>query len=132
MARPLQLRDSSVTFEALGAAALQAFFGITRRWRLSAEDERILLGNPPRSTFFKWKKDQAARLSNDVLERISYVMGIYKALQILLPDERAADDWPAKPNSAPLFNGRSALEKMRGGRVVDLADVRRYLDAERG
>ena len=37
-----------------------------------------------------------------------------------------------KPNAAYGFAGRSALERMLGGRVVDLADVRRYLDAERG
>lgn len=132
MTRSLRLRDTAVTVDQVGASALQAFFNITRRWALSADDERLLLGSPPRSTFFKWKKEQAARLGNDVLERISYVMGIYKALHILLPSERAADEWPAKPNDAPLFSGRSALDKMRGGRVVDLADVRRYLDAERG
>ena len=28
--------------------------------------------------------------------------------------------------------GKSALERMLAGRVVDLADVRRYLDAQRG
>ncbi|HUO83106.1 MAG TPA: MbcA/ParS/Xre antitoxin family protein [Gammaproteobacteria bacterium] len=132
MAEPLPLTPARADPEALGAAALQAFFSITARWALGAEDERILLGNPPRSTFFKWKKERAARLGNDVLERISYVMGIYKALHILLPDARAADSWPTRPNAAPLFGGRSAIEKMRGGRVVDLADVRRYLDAERG
>lgn len=132
MAAPLELASAGGDAGALSATALQAFFGITGRWGLGAEDERILLGNPPRSTFFKWKKQRAARLSNDVLERISYVMGIYKALHILLPGAGAADAWPGKPNDAPLFGGRSALDKMRGGRVVDLADVRRYLDAERG
>lgn len=134
MVQPLTLhRAGRIDIGELGAAALQAFFSITARWGLGADDERILLGNPPRSTFFKWKKERAAaRLSNDVLERISYVMGIYKALHILLPDAAAADGWPKKPNAAPLFNGHSALDTMRGGRVVDLADVRRYLDAERG
>ncbi|MBA3563833.1 MAG: DUF2384 domain-containing protein [Gammaproteobacteria bacterium] len=134
MVQPLTLhRAGRIDTGELGAAALQAFFSIAARWGLGTDDERILLGNPPRSTFFKWKKERAAaRLSNDVLERISYVMGIYKALHILLPDAAAADEWPKKPNAASLFNGHSALETMRGGRVVDLADVRRYLDAERG
>jgi hypothetical protein len=68
----------------------------------------------------------------DTLERISYVMGIYKALHILLPTPQAADAWVKKPNEANITNGKSALERMRGGRVVDLADIRRYLDAERG
>jgi Protein of unknown function (DUF2384) len=116
----------------LGATALTAFFNITAAWQLSAEEERTLLGAPPRSTFFKWKSERAARLSADTLERISYVMGIYKALRILLPTPQAADAWVKKPNAAPGFAGQSALQRMLAGRVVDLADVRRYLDAERG
>lgn len=118
--------------EHLGSTALTAFFNIADAWQLSADDERTLLGSPPRSTFFKWKSERASRLPQDTLERISYVMGIYKALHILLPTPEAADAWIKKPNAALVTNGRSALERMRGGRVVDLADVRRYLDAERG
>lgn len=129
-----QPRPREATFdpEELGATALTAYFNITAAWGLTAEEERTLLGSPPRSTFFKWKSDRSARLSPDTLERISYVMGIYKALRILLPTEEAANDWIKKPNTALGFNGKSALDRMLAGRVVDLADVRRYLDAERG
>jgi hypothetical protein len=116
----------------LGSTALTAFFGITAAWGLTAEEERTLLGAPPRSTFFKWKSERASRLSADTLERISYVMGIYKALRILLPTAEAAHAWVKKPNTAAIFGGKSALDRMLGGRVLDLADVRRYLDAERG
>jgi hypothetical protein len=122
--------------EHLSGAALTAFFNIASAWGLTADDERILLGSPPRSTFFKWKSERASslppKLPQDTLERISYVMGIYKALHILLPSPDAADAWIKKPNIAPITNGKTALERMRGGKVIDLADVRRYLDAERG
>ena len=122
--------------ELLAATALTAFFNIASAWGLSADDERVLLGSPPRSTFFKWKAERDAKappkLPQDVLERISYVMGIYKALHILLPTVEGADAWIKKPNTAVVTGGKSALERMRGGRVVDLADIRRYLDAERG
>lgn len=120
------------SLEALSGTALSAFFNISAAWGLSADDERLLLGTPPRSTFFKWKSERSAKLGADTLERISYVMGIYKALHILLPNTEAADAWVKKTNTASLFGGKPALERMRGGRVVDLADVRRYLDAERG
>jgi hypothetical protein len=119
--------------ERVASAALQAFFKLSARWGLTAAQERILLGSPPESTFFKWKAEQTARrLGRDALERISYLLGIAKALSILLPYPRAADEWVKKPNAAPLFHGRSALERMLGGSLVDLADVRRYLDAQRG
>lgn len=130
--RPQRTPREQFKPEVLGATALTAFFNIAAAWELSAEDERVLLGAPPRSTFFKWKSERAAKLSADTLERISYIMGIYKALHILLPTPEAADAWVKKPNAAARFGGQSALERMRSGRVIDLADVRRYLDAERG
>lgn len=119
--------------ERISSAALQGFFNLSERWDLSATQERVLLGNPPESTFFKWKSERTARrLSRDVLDRVSYLLGIHKALNILLPSPQAADAWVKKANTAPLFNGQSALERMLGGAMVDIADVRRYLDAQRG
>ena len=90
------------------------------------------LGLTASSTYFKWKKDPDVALSRDTLERISYILGIYKALQILLPDPAAADAWVRKPNTATLFGGRSALARMLSGNVADLYVVRQYLDAQRG
>ena len=113
----------------IASAALQGFFNLAQRWGLTAAQERTLLGSPPESTFFKWKAERTARrLGRDVLDRISYLLGIYKALNILLPSPRAADEWVRKPNAAPLFEGQSALDRMLGGSVVDIADVRRYLE----
>lgn len=113
------------------SVALKAFFGITHKWGLSGDQERVLLGIP-KATFYRWKQQREGSLTPDTLERISYVLGIYKALRILLPTESTANQWIHKPNFAPLFNGKSALDKLMKGRVIDLADVRRYLDAERG
>ncbi len=117
----------------IASAALQAFFNISNHWGLSVANERILLGSPPESTFYKWKAEKTAgRLNRDALDRISYLLGIYKDLNILLPSKRAADEWVRKPNTAPMFSGQSALERMLAGSIVDLADIRRYLDAQRG
>jgi len=63
---------------------------------------------------------------------LSYILGIYKALQVLLPSTESADAWVKKPNTAPLFGGKSALDRMLGGNVADLLVVRQYLDARRG
>lgn len=117
----------------VSSAALQGFFNLSKHWGLTASQERTLLGSPAESTFFKWKaKKTARRLDRDALDRISYLLGIFKALNILLPSARAADEWVKKPNAAPLFQGQSALDRMLGGSLVDLADVRRYLDTQRG
>ena len=117
---------------AAGGAGLRAFSNIAERWGLSIADQLKLLGIASRSTYFKWRREQAPRLPQDTLERLSYLLGIYKALQILLPDASAADAWVRKPNSASPFSGRSALDRMLSGQVADLYVVRQYLDAERG
>lgn len=135
MPKPASLPQANrqATRKEMAAAGLRAFFNIARVWGLSAEEQMVLLGSPSRSTFFKWKSaPETAGLRRDTLERLSYILGIYKALQILLPDASAADAWIKKPNAAPLFGGRSALDRMLGGNIGDLLAVRQYLDARRG
>ena len=112
--------------------ALRTFFRIAEAWKLSNKEQMTLLGNPPRSTFFRWRQAEGVALPADTLERISYVFGIYSALQVLLPKAEAADAWVRRPNTAPIFGGRSALERMLSGQVGDLFLVRQYLDAQRG
>jgi hypothetical protein len=117
---------------ALGGAGLRAFEKIADAWRLSVAEQLTLLGIASRSTFFKWRRERNPRLPRDTLERLSYLLGIYKSLQILLPDPRAADEWVRKPNDAAPFGGRPALERLLSGQVADLYVVREYLDAQRG
>ncbi|MDH4053027.1 MAG: MbcA/ParS/Xre antitoxin family protein [Rubrivivax sp.] len=114
------------------AAGLRAFARIAQAWGLSVDEQLTLLGQPPRSTFFAWRKQpEKAALPRDTLERLSNLLGIYKSLQILLPEAAAADGWVRQPNAAPLFGGRTALQHMLGGNVSDLFQVRRHLDAAR-
>ncbi|RZI86811.1 MAG: DUF2384 domain-containing protein [Rubrivivax sp.] len=116
----------------MGAAGLRAFARIADAWGLSVDEQLRLLGEPARSTFFAWRKSpDTARVSRDTLERLSNLLGIYKSLQILLPDPQAADAWVRQPNTAALFGGRSALDRMLAGNVSDLNLVRQYLDSVR-
>jgi hypothetical protein len=128
----LTQRSVALDRKVVSGPALRTFFRIAELWSLSIDEQMTLLGVTARSTFFKWKKGAETALPKDTLERISYLLGIYKALQTLLPDERAADEWVRRPNAAPLFGGRSALDRMLSGQVADLFTVRQYLDAERG
>jgi len=116
----------------LAGPALRAFFRLAGHWKLSTAEQRRLLGDPPESTFYKWKRQQGGTLARDTLERISYLLGIWKSLQILFPAEAQADAWLHKPNAAPWLGGQSALQRMLSGNVADLYVVRQYLDAQRG
>ncbi|MEW9571606.1 antitoxin Xre/MbcA/ParS toxin-binding domain-containing protein [Rhodanobacter sp. Si-c] len=120
------------TDAALTAPALRSFFRLAEHWDLRVAEQRKLLGDPPESTFYKWKRELDGSLGRDTLERISYLLGIWKDLQILFPDPAQADAWLRKPNTTSLFGGHSALERMLSGNVADLFVVRQYLDAQRG
>jgi Protein of unknown function (DUF2384) len=125
-------RAAYLNAEHVSGGALRTLFRIAEAWQLGNKELMKLLGSPPRSTFYKWKQGEKVALPHDVLERISYIFGIYSALQVLLPKPEAADAWLKKPNSAPLFGGQSALDRMLSGQVADLYVVRQYLDAQRG
>ena len=114
----------------LTGPGLRTFFRIADAWRLTEAEQMRLLGLDSRSTFQNWKRGAVSSVPKDALERISYILGIYKGLQILLP--KTADEWVRKPNTARLFGGRSALERMMSGNVADLYVVRQYVDAQRG
>jgi len=116
--------------ERVSAVAKRGFFRIAELWGMSAEQMRVVLGAPSRSTFYNWKKGEGGLLPRDTLERISYVLGIYKGLQVLFPDAHQADAWVNKPNLA--FGGRSALDRMLACNVADLQAVRSYVDYVRG
>lgn len=124
--------QAALPVEDLSGPALRGFFRLSGHWKLRVAEQRKLLGDPPESTFYKWKREQDSSLGRDTLERISYLIGIWKDLQILFPDAEQADAWLRKPNTAPLFGGQSALDRMLSGNVADLFVVRQYLDAQRG
>ena len=135
MAIPLKLPGQTappLSVDSTGGAGLRAFARIAELWRLSIDQQLTLLGIASRSTYFKWRKEAQPRLPRDTLERLSYLLGIYKALQLLLPEPHAADEWIHRPNDAPLFDGKPALERLLSGNVADLYVVRQYLDAQRG
>lgn len=114
----------------LTGPALRTFFRIAEAWALQEQEQMRLLGLESRSTLQSWKRGAVSTIPKDALERISYVMGIYKGLHILLP--KTADQWVRKPNAAKTFGGRSALDRMMSGNVADLYVVRQYVDAQRG
>ena len=130
---PARLIDLSslVERERLSASALKAFFNLVDRWRIRDEDSRALLGGVSNGPYYSWKKQPDRLLDADVLTRISYLIGIFKALNILY-GEKLADEWVKLPNSNRIFGGRTPLEYMMRGGVPALQIVRSLLDARRG
>ena len=122
---------ADLTSARAAGTALRTFFRLADAWQLSVAEQTTLLG-VARTTLYQWKQGKVAPLDRHLLERLSHLFGIYSSLQILFPASRRADEWLRKPNSAPLFQGHSALDRMLAGQVADLYVVRQYLDAQRG
>ena len=134
--KPPAVRDSapSVTRPQLPddlSGAVNAALNILEQWQLDREQQCAILGISERS-WFDWKRQAPARVGRDTLERVSYILGIWKALRLLLPDQSAYQRWPHLPNRAALFGGRPPVERMTAGQVGDLYAVREWLDGWRG
>lgn len=122
-------RPSLAAVQSRAGAALRAFFRLAKAWGLTAEEQRALLGQPAKTTFYRWRQGEIGTVTLDLMERLSHLLAIYGALHGLYLEHERADAWVRRPNDAPLFGGRTPLERLLGGRVADLYDVRRYLEA---
>jgi hypothetical protein len=118
--------------ERLSPSALKAFFNIVDRWGVRDEDARQLLGGVTNGPYYEMKKNPKGRvLDADKLLRISYLIGIFKALNIL-HGQPLADEWVRLPNANRIFVGSTPLAYMMKGGAPAMQTVRRLLDARRG
>ena len=77
--------------ERLSTPALKAFFNMMARWKVRDEDARGLLGGVTNGPFYEMKRNPDRTLEADRLTRISYLIGIFKALGIL-----HSERWPMR------------------------------------
>jgi hypothetical protein len=116
--------------ERLSPPALRAFFNLVAAWKVRDEDARALLGGVSNGPFYEMKKNPERTLDADRLTRVSYLVGIFKALRIL-HSAPLADEWVHLPNTHPMFAGRAPLDYMVRGGLPAMQAVRRLLDARR-
>jgi len=112
--------------------AIKAFIRMMEEWDMSVAERCAILGGVPRPTYFKWAKGNVGNLSRDLLDRIGVLLGIYKGLELLFPDEGGRLRWFKSPNIDYAFQGRAPADRLTDGGMQDLYDVRAYIDALRG
>ena len=126
---PVDRTDRAVR-ERLSRAGVRAFFNIMARWNVRDEDARGLLGGMTNGPYYELKRNPDRVQDVDRLTRISLLIGIFKALNIL-HSEPLADRWVHLPNTNRLFAGATPLAFMLRGGLPALLTVRRLLDARR-
>ena len=137
---PADLSSRAVQ-EKLSPVAIRAFFRLASHWKLRDEDARGLIGGISNGSFYQLKRSApkspeaktlgAKILDQDKLTRVSLLVGIFKALNILY-STKLADAWVQLPNSNPIFGGQTPLACMLKGGVPSMLRVRQLLDARRG
>ena len=115
----------------LSPSAIAAFFKIAEAWNINNDDAMRLLGGVSNGRFYSLKKTHKGELTQDELTRISLLIGIFKALNILFA-RKLADRWMSLPNSGPMFHGASPLASLMEGGMPAMVQVRRLLDSRRG
>ena len=106
--RKLPDLTDSATRKRLSPAAIEAVLKIADKWGLKSDDAMRLLGGISNGRYFDLKKRRKGVLTQDELTRISLLIGIFKALNILF-SERLANQWVLRPNSNPMFKNQPPL-----------------------
>ena len=124
--------SDTATRKRLSPAGIKAFLRIAQKWGVKDQDARALLGGISSGSFYALKKAPARRtLDQDALTRISLLIGIFKALNILY-SQRLADAWMTLANSNPIFRGSTPLDYILRLGMPGMIEVRQLLDARRG
>jgi hypothetical protein len=127
--KPTDLSNKDVQ-KRLAPSAVQAFLKIRELWELRDEDARRLLGGMSNGAFYELKRKARGTLDQDRLTRISILVGIFKALNILY-SKKLADRWVQLPNESPMFEGEAPLTYMIKGGQPAMLRVRQLLDSRR-
>lgn len=128
---PLINLNDQTERERLSPSAIKAYFNIMEKWAIKDADARDLLGGVSNGVFYEMKKNPNRVLDTDRLARISLLIGIFKSLNILYPED-LADAWVTLPNKNRLFAGGAPLSYMVQGGLAAMWTVRRLVDSRRG
>ena len=116
----------------LGGPGLRVFAAIADLWDLTQAQRRLVMGSPARSTYLEWLEAAHAHsdvtLPVDVLMRISALLGIHQALQVLHQEERDGVAWLHGPHDGTPFGGRTPLDLVVDGTLEGPLAVREVVD----
>lgn len=113
----------------LAGPAIRAFVQVAKQWSLTELEQSAILGQPMEMALASLHAERG-NLHPEILVRVSYVLGIYRALHTIFPSRLQADVWIRRSSTAEVFQGASALQLMCSGRIEDLSLVREYLSSQ--
>lgn len=121
------LAEENRTRRGIAQLALKGFFSIAKRWRLNRPQAMNLLGLTATSTYANWKNCKTSTIPRDTIERISYLLKIDETLKQIFVRDEAVIDWLQSENHDSALAGKSPLDSMLQGNVVDIYLVYRLM-----
>lgn len=113
------------------AIALRTAVTIMERWKATAKEiEQVL--RISRSTYSRVKdRTRTLTLDTDQLTRVSLILNIHAALRTVFDNPDNVYGFPRMENHNAFFEGRSPLQVMATGSIINVYETFRRIDALR-
>lgn len=112
-------------------AGFKAAIEILKNWGCNAKQSMAIL-QIKQPSFYRYKKDPSlARLSQDQLTRVSYLLNIHQALKIIFSNSENVNSFMSLENHNAYFEGAKPLDIISSGNFADLHEVAMRIDALR-
>ncbi len=112
----------------LRGVAMRILGLVERAWRLSPDEASALIGSSE-ADLARWRLEPST-IPDAVIERISLLLTIYKALGTLFSGQEPAETWVKRANHWQPLGGRTALAFMISEGTSGIRLVRDYLEAQ--
>ena len=129
------MENSNNSINQINAAAIIWLEGkrSSKYWDLSLNQVSTLLGGVSPEKYKLWLKqaliENALELKIDIVDRLSLLLGIHKAIALSSPKGYEYDFW-SRPINHPIFQGQSIKEKLiTNPSILTFSSVRKYLEA---
>lgn len=118
--------------KALSMAGFKAADNILSSWGCSAQQSQNIL-KVSSTSYHKFKVNpEKTNLSDDQLERVSYLLNMHQALRIVFSNHENVSGFMSMQNCNDYFAGRTPLDIINSGKFGDLYEVAKRIDALRG
>ena len=94
-------------------------------WNLSDDEAEAVLGGLSLQTLAQWAKDDVAHLDQGHCDRLVRLILVHQGLRYVFDDPDDSYAWIRQ--TAPLFDGRTALEFITGADLADLEWFHKWL-----
>ena len=131
-----QSQDTEQTIDLNSQESRQSMAKLVTRlfevWELPTSDQLNLLGlsETSRSMLIKYRKGNAIPNSRDMMDRIGWLLAIYKNLKLLFPfNQEFRNSWVLKRNQ--MMENLRPIDVMKEEGIIGIATIARHLDSLR-